>query len=101
MRLDSDPNQDRAVPVLHGIELGQRPMSEAMQSSYVGREVDTSLRAGGFHAPESTWDGTRSDMRPEAGPEGAVVEDWRKVKRAVFARHSNPWSAWTRWGAHH
>ena len=22
--------------------------------------------------------------------------DWRKVKRAVFARHSNPWSMWTR-----
>ncbi|UZN03259.1 DUF6653 family protein [Cellulomonas sp. S1-8] len=25
------------------------------------------------------------------------MADWRKVERAVFARHSNPWSAWTRW----
>ncbi|QBR93897.1 DUF6653 family protein [Nocardioides euryhalodurans] len=25
------------------------------------------------------------------------MEDRRTVKRAVFARHSNPWSAWTRW----
>ena len=25
------------------------------------------------------------------------MEDWRRLKRAVFARHSNPWSAWTRW----
>lgn len=23
----------------------------------------------------------------------------RQVKRAVFARHSNPWSAWTRWAS--
>src|SRR5215207_5826796 len=30
------------------------------------------------------------------------VEDiagWRQVKRAVFARHCNPWSAWTRWAS--
>ena len=27
------------------------------------------------------------------------MADWRKVKRAVFARHSNPWSAWTRWAS--
>jgi hypothetical protein len=27
------------------------------------------------------------------------MEDWRAVKRAVFARHSNPWSAWTRWAS--
>ena len=27
------------------------------------------------------------------------MEDWRKVQRAVFARHSNPWSAWTRWAS--
>ena len=25
------------------------------------------------------------------------MTDWRTAKRAVFARHSNPWSAWTRW----
>lgn len=25
--------------------------------------------------------------------------EWRTVKRAVFARHSNPWSAWTRWAS--
>lgn len=25
--------------------------------------------------------------------------NWRQVKRAVFARHSNPWSAWTRWAS--
>ena len=25
--------------------------------------------------------------------------DRRKVKRAAFARHSNPWSAWTRWAS--
>jgi Trk-type K+ transport system membrane component len=25
--------------------------------------------------------------------------DWRQVKRAVFARHCNPWSAWTRWAS--
>ena len=24
---------------------------------------------------------------------------WRQVKRAVFARHCNPWSAWTRWAS--
>lgn len=24
---------------------------------------------------------------------------WRRVKRAVFARHCNPWSAWTRWAS--
>ncbi|GAA1979604.1 hypothetical protein GCM10009718_15500 [Isoptericola halotolerans] len=27
------------------------------------------------------------------------MEDWRKVKRLVFARHSNPWSMWTRWAS--
>ena len=27
------------------------------------------------------------------------MQDWRLVKRAVFARHSNPWSAWTRWAS--
>jgi hypothetical protein len=27
------------------------------------------------------------------------MEDWAAVKRAVFARHSNPWSAWTRWAS--
>ena len=27
------------------------------------------------------------------------MADWRMVKRAVFARHSNPWSAWTRWAS--
>jgi hypothetical protein len=27
------------------------------------------------------------------------MADWRTVKRAVFARHSNPWSAWTRWAS--
>jgi len=27
------------------------------------------------------------------------MEDWRRVQRAVFARHSNPWSAWTRWAS--
>lgn len=27
------------------------------------------------------------------------MEGWRKVKRAVFARHSNPWSMWTRWAS--
>jgi hypothetical protein len=25
--------------------------------------------------------------------------DLRTLKRAVFARHSNPWSAWTRWAS--
>jgi len=25
--------------------------------------------------------------------------NWRQVKRAVFARHCNPWSAWTRWAS--
>jgi hypothetical protein len=25
--------------------------------------------------------------------------DWRQAKRAVFARHCNPWSAWTRWAS--
>ena len=25
--------------------------------------------------------------------------DWTNVKRAVFERHSNPWSAWTRWAS--
>jgi hypothetical protein len=28
-----------------------------------------------------------------------VIVDWRQVKRAVFARHCNPWSAWTRWAS--
>ena len=27
------------------------------------------------------------------------MEDWRKVKRVVFARHSNPWSMWSRWAS--
>ena len=27
------------------------------------------------------------------------MEDWRRAKRTVFARHSNPWSAWTRWAS--
>ncbi len=27
------------------------------------------------------------------------MEGWRKVKREVFARHSNPWSMWTRWAS--
>ncbi|WP_432478775.1 DUF6653 family protein [Nocardioides sp. GXQ0305] len=27
------------------------------------------------------------------------MDDWRRVTRAVFARHSNPWSAWTRWAS--
>jgi hypothetical protein len=25
--------------------------------------------------------------------------EWRSAKHAVFARHSNPWSAWTRWAS--
>jgi hypothetical protein len=27
------------------------------------------------------------------------MDEWRSVKRAVFARHGNPWSAWTRWAS--
>jgi hypothetical protein len=27
------------------------------------------------------------------------MEGWRNLKRTVFARHSNPWSAWTRWAS--
>ncbi|WP_203338412.1 DUF6653 family protein [Nocardioides limicola] len=27
------------------------------------------------------------------------MPDWRKLKRVVFARHSNPWSMWTRWAS--
>ncbi len=27
------------------------------------------------------------------------MDEWRMVKRAVFARHSNPWSMWTRWAS--
>jgi hypothetical protein len=27
------------------------------------------------------------------------MENWQKLKRTVFARHSNPWSAWTRWAS--
>lgn len=27
------------------------------------------------------------------------MDDWRKVKRSVFARHSSPWSMWTRWAS--
>lgn len=27
------------------------------------------------------------------------MEEWRRLKRVVFARHSNPWSAWTRWAS--
>ena len=27
------------------------------------------------------------------------MEEWRRVKRVVFARHSNPWSMWTRWAS--
>jgi len=27
------------------------------------------------------------------------MADWRMVERVVFARHSNPWSAWTRWAS--
>lgn len=25
--------------------------------------------------------------------------DWRGARHTVFARHSNPWSAWTRWAS--
>jgi hypothetical protein len=25
--------------------------------------------------------------------------NWRKIKRAGFARHSHPWSAWSRWAS--
>jgi hypothetical protein len=28
-----------------------------------------------------------------------LMEDWRRAKRALFARHSNPWSAWSRWAS--
>lgn len=28
-----------------------------------------------------------------------MTVDWRRVKRAVFARHCHPWSAWTRWAS--
>jgi hypothetical protein len=27
------------------------------------------------------------------------MESWRNLRRTVFARHSNPWSAWTRWAS--
>lgn len=27
------------------------------------------------------------------------MENWQKVKRRLFARHSNPWSMWTRWAS--
>lgn len=27
------------------------------------------------------------------------MQDWSEVTRVVFARHSNPWSAWTRWAS--
>lgn len=27
------------------------------------------------------------------------MEGWQKAKRVVFARHSNPWSMWTRWAS--
>lgn len=27
------------------------------------------------------------------------MEDWQKVTRWVFARHSNPWSMWSRWAS--
>ncbi|MFE6647405.1 DUF6653 family protein [Nocardioides sp. NPDC057772] len=27
------------------------------------------------------------------------MEGWRKAARVVFARHSNPWSMWTRWAS--
>jgi hypothetical protein len=27
------------------------------------------------------------------------MEGWLNLKRTVFARHSNPWSAWTRWAS--
>ena len=27
------------------------------------------------------------------------MQDWQRAKRTVFARHSNAWSAWTRWAS--
>jgi hypothetical protein len=27
------------------------------------------------------------------------MDEWRSVKRSVFARHGNPWSASTRWAS--
>lgn len=27
------------------------------------------------------------------------MASWRRIKRAVFARHCHPWSAWTRWAS--
>jgi hypothetical protein len=35
----------------------------------------------------------------QTGRKEPSMQDWRQVKRAVFARHSNPWSAWTRWAS--
>src|SRR5688572_30407152 len=54
--------------------------------------------------------GIRARLPPGAGPRSGVrpggnvgaepsMDEWRSVKRAVFARHSNPWSAWTRWAS--
>jgi hypothetical protein len=33
------------------------------------------------------------------GRKESSMENWQKLKRTVFARHSNPWSAWTRWAS--
>jgi hypothetical protein len=27
------------------------------------------------------------------------MASWRTIKRAIFARHCHPWSAWTRWAS--
>ena len=27
------------------------------------------------------------------------MDDWRRLNREALARHSNPWSAWTRWAS--
>jgi hypothetical protein len=68
-----------------------------MHVNYVGREVSVVERGG---VPDETWEpdpqGYASNRHDRKEP---TMADWRKVKLAVFARHSNPWSAWTRWAS--
>jgi hypothetical protein len=41
--------------------------------------------------------GVVSDHAERSTPMGMLSGALARARRAVFARHSNPWSAWTRW----
>ena len=51
--------------------------------------------------PGRTWSRriTMTHVQRTSARHHEDMAGWRQVKRAVFARHCNPWSAWTRWAS--